>query len=80
MRLSISLDPELHATALARARARGISLSKELNALLRMALEGHAKGSVGASTRLSTKGRRRFPVSLGHLPVSSEEVARAEEE
>lgn len=38
MRLSITLDPDLHQIASARARARRVSLSKEINTLLRAAV------------------------------------------
>ncbi len=38
MRLSITLDPDLYQIAAARARARHVSLSKEINTLLRAAV------------------------------------------
>jgi len=38
MRLSITLDPDLHQIASARARARRVSLSTEINTLLRAAV------------------------------------------
>ena len=38
MRLSITLDPDLHQLAAARARARHTSISREINDLLRQAI------------------------------------------
>ena len=38
MRLSITLDPDLHQMAAARARARHTSISREINDLIRQAI------------------------------------------
>lgn len=38
MRLSITLDPDLHRITASRARARGRSISREINDLLRQAV------------------------------------------
>lgn len=43
MRLSIHLDPDLHRIAAARAQARGTSISREINTLVRAALSSPAE-------------------------------------
>jgi len=80
MRLSISLDPDLHQIAASRARARNISLSREINNLLRDAVSPPAAPSSDTAPSITYEGRRRFPVSGGLPPITSEDVARLDDE
>ena len=79
MRLSITLDPDLHRIAAARARAHRTSISREINALLRQAVAAPPASSA-ADPVIRHEGRRNFPVSHGLRPVTSEDVARLEDE
>lgn len=79
MRLSITLDQDLHRIAASRARARGRSISREINDLLRQAFT--APPPAGSNPPgIRTEGKRQFPVSHGFQPVTTEDVARAEDE
>jgi hypothetical protein len=77
MRLSITLDPVLHQIASDRAHARGTTLSREINALLRQALASRPTDP-GVPAPIQPEGRRGFPVSQGATPITLEDVARAE--
>lgn len=80
MRLSITLDPDLHQIAAARARARNVSLSSEINTLLRAAVSPSPASQTEPARGITYEGRRRFPVSRGLHPVTSEDVARLDDE
>ena len=80
MRLSITLDPDLHQIAADRARARHVSLSKEINTLLRAAVSPSVADQADAAPLITYEGRRRFPVSRGLHPFTSEDVARLDDE
>jgi hypothetical protein len=73
MRLSIRLDEDVYAVALALARSEHISLAKALNQLARRGFH--------PSPSKSTSRKRRptdFPVSAGKRLVTSEDVYRIE--
>lgn len=96
MRLSITLDPKLHQITAARARARRTSISQEINELLRQAIAAPADtfsapapalAGDPASHRLDpatglliSAGKRRFPVSPGRSPLTSEDLLRMEDD
>lgn len=65
--------------AAACACARRTSISSEINVLLRLAIATSAGGGAAAPV-ISPEGRRNFPVSHGLRPVTSEKVARLEDE
>ena len=77
MRLSVTLDPDLHQVAASRAQARGTTLSREINDLLRAALTARPAGP-GQAPAIRAEGRRRFPVSQAIQPFNDQDVARAE--
>ena len=77
MRLSVTLDPDLHQVAASRAQARGTTLSREINDLLRAALTARPAGP-GQASAIRAEGRRRFPVSQAIQPFTDQDVARAE--
>lgn len=77
MRLSVTLDPDLHQVAASRAQARGTTLSREINDLLRAALTAGPAGP-GQAPAIRPEGRRRFPVSQAIQPFTDQDVARAE--
>lgn len=80
MRLSVTLDPDLHQLVSARARARRVSLSKEINSLLRAAVSPGATDQTDTAPLITLEGRRQFPVSRGLHPITSEDVARLDDE
>jgi hypothetical protein len=95
MRLSITLDPELHRLAASRARARRTSISREINTLLRQAISNQAArpatatGSPGDPARhtpdpdsglLISEGKLRFAVSPGRGPLTEADIRHAEDE
>ena len=77
MRLSITLDPVLHQIVSDRAHARGTTLSREINALLRQALAARPSDA-GAPAPIQPEGRRGFPVSQGATTITLEDAARVE--
>jgi len=77
MRLSVTLDPDLHQVAASRAHARGTTLSREINDLLRQAIAARPSDR-GAPPPIRQEGRRRFPVSQVRQPINNKDVARAE--
>lgn len=79
MRLSITLDPDIHRITASRARARGTSISREVNDLLRQAVATPLPASA-AIPAIRPEGKRGFPVSQGLRPITSEDIARAEDE
>ncbi len=96
MRLSITLDPQLHQITAARARARRTSISQEINELLRQAIaapgnpfpapEAASAGDPAshhldpATGLLISAGRRRFAVSPGRTPLTTEDLLRMEDD
>ncbi len=93
MRLSITLDDDLHRIASTRARARRTSISKEINALLRQAtmpsppqfvVPVHASVDPAKHTPdsatglLISHGRLRFPVSPGRPGLTLAMLQQAE--
>jgi hypothetical protein len=93
MRLSITLDPDLHRVAADRARAHRISLSREINQLLRQALlppparpGGVSPGDPArhhedaSSGLLISEGRLRLPVSKGRPGITLEHVRKLEDD
>ncbi|MBK8476651.1 MAG: hypothetical protein IPL39_10120 [Opitutaceae bacterium] len=79
MRLSITLDPQLHQITATRARARRTSISQEINELLRQAIAA-PQPDCPPLRLIRPEGRRGFPVSQGLRPFTSEDVARLEDE
>jgi hypothetical protein len=77
MRLSVTLDPDLHQVAASRAHARGTTLSREINDLLRQAIAARP-ADAGTPPPIRPKGRRRFPVSQVTQRITAEDVNCAE--
>jgi hypothetical protein len=73
MRLSIRIDDDVYAVALALARSEHISLGKAINQLARRGLQRPVSKS-------SPRKRRRtdFPVSTGKRLITSDDVYRIE--
>lgn len=77
MRLSITLDPDIHQIASARARARHVSLSKEINTLLRAAV---IAPTASADTQPYRDPLTGFLVSPGRPGLTLEDFKRMEDD
>jgi len=78
MRLSITLDPDLHQIATARARARHVSLSKEINTLLRAAVV--SPDAPDPATQAYRDPLTGFLVSPGRPGLTLEDFQRMEDD
>jgi hypothetical protein len=75
MRLSIRIEDDVYAVALALARSEHISLGKAINELARRGF--HRSGSIPVSRK---RRATDFPVSPGKRLITSEDVDRVESE
>ena len=73
MRLSIRLDDDVYAVALALARSEHISLGKAINELARRGLNRPASKPSSRKHRTTN-----FPVSAGKRLITNEDVYRIE--
>ena len=78
MRLTIDLEPELHAAAVSLAKAEDCSISAAVNRLVRRALPGAEPGRSGDARRM--KRRNGLLVCSGKEVVTAETMRRIEAE
>lgn len=77
MRLSVILDADLHQVTARRAHARGTTVSREINDLLRQAIAARPSDAETLPP-IRPEGRRRFPVSQVTQRITAENVTRTE--
>jgi hypothetical protein len=73
MRLSLRLDEDVHAVAMALARSEHISLGKAINELARRGFQRQSDG-----TKVRRTAKSDFPVSAGRRLITAEDVFRAD--
>ena len=79
MRLSITLDPDLHQMAAARARARHTSISREINDLIRQAITP-AESAQASPTQPLRDPLTGFLVSPGRPGLTLDDFQRMKDD
>ena len=74
MRLTVNLDADLYAVAVALAKSEDCSISAAVNRLLRRSLPGEPGRSA------PRRRRNGFLISRGREPITADDFARAEAE